>query len=111
MMEDMEKDNYYFREGGELGDQDFLWNMRMATGRHMEDRLIRFAASDHDPVVNRLIGMGISGRPQFTPSLEAGHEMAEAMGHTSAIAERLLTRIEKVEAKVRLPSLMSFHWC
>jgi hypothetical protein len=92
--------NDWFRDAGEdLHLSDFVFLARMQTARRMSQRVSRFP--QRDLVLERLLAEGTFDRVRDNP-LHAGE--AFAMNHASAMVNRLLMRVEKLEDDVSLSS-------
>jgi hypothetical protein len=78
-----------------LYQRDFIFHARMQTARRLEDRTTRIP--DRDRVLERLLEEGTFDRQ--APDAPNPSE-ALVMGHSSAMVQRLLMRIEHLEAKV-----------
>jgi hypothetical protein len=89
--------DWFHWPGYELHQRDFIWLARMQTARRLLDRRERLMPR-RDPVLDRLLEEGTfdrNGDPDTPNSFEEF-----AMGHSSAMANRLLMRIESLEAEV-----------
>jgi hypothetical protein len=88
--------NDWFRDAGEdLHLSDFVFLARMQTARRMSQRVSRFP--QRDLVLERLLAEGTFDRVRDNP-LHAGE--AFAMNHASAMVNRILMRVEKLEDDV-----------
>ena len=87
---------WYQDTGPELHLSDFVFLTRMQTARRISERTTRIPS--RDLVLERLLAEGTFDRRDTTP-LHAGE--AFAMNHASAMTQRLLMRIEVIEADVR----------
>jgi hypothetical protein len=90
-------DEWFHWPGNELHLRDFVWLARMQTARRLLDRTRR-SIPNRDPVLDRLLEDGTFDRNGETDAPNSAEEMA--MGHSSAMANRLLMRIESLEAEV-----------
>jgi hypothetical protein len=95
-------DDWFHYPGYELHLRDFVWLARMQTARHLFDRTCR-SIPNRDPVLDRLLEEGTFDRNSETDAPNQFEEFA--MGHSSAMANRLLMRIESLEAEVRVACL------
>ena len=86
---------WYQDTGPELHLSNFIFLTHMQTARRISERTTRIPSQDL--VLERLLAEGTFDRRDTTP-LHAGE--AFAMNHASAMAQRLLMRIEVVEADV-----------
>ena len=87
--------NWYHDEGQDLHQRDFLFLAWMQTARRMQQWVERFP--DRDRVLERLMEEGTFDRRD--PDMPDAREEL-AMAHSSAMVQRLLMRIEKVEREV-----------
>ena len=88
--------NWYHDKGQDLHQRDFLFLARMQTACRMQQRVERFP--DRDRVLERLMEEGTFDRRD--PDMPVAREEL-AMAHSSAMVQRLLMRIERVEQEVR----------
>jgi hypothetical protein len=95
---DASGDDWFHWPGYELHLRDFVWLARMQTARRLLDRTRR-SIPHRDPVLDRLLEEGTFDRNADTDTPNQFEEFA--MGHASAMANRLLMRIESLEAEVR----------
>lgn len=92
---DAEGDDWFQDTGPELHLSDFILLSRMQTARRMSQRADRFPGRDQ--VLDRLMMEGIFDRREpNTP--HAGEEFA--MQHATSMVQRLLMRVERLEAEV-----------
>jgi hypothetical protein len=96
-------DDWFHWPGYELHLRDFVWLARMQTARCLLDRT-RQSVPNRDPVLDRLLEDGTFDRNGDT---DTPNSYEFAMGHASAMANRLLMRIESLEAEVHVP--VSLH--
>ena len=92
---DREGNNWYRDQFNDLYLGDFIWASAMVTMRKQEERRRRF--EDRDRVLESLIDWGI--RDRVEPNLKDVSQ-ERAMRHSSSMVQRLLVRIENLEAKV-----------
>ena len=87
--------NWYHDEGQDLHQHNFIFLAWMQTARRMQQRAERFPDRDH--VLERLMEEGtFDHRDPDVPDVR--EELA--MAHSSAMAQRLLMRVEKLEKQV-----------
>ena len=79
---------------GDCYNDDALWGFAIATSR---EQFLRQMDPREDEVLQNLINMGVFNWED--PDIE-GHESHRSMRHSSAMASRLLKRIETLETKV-----------
>jgi hypothetical protein len=89
--------DWFHWPGQELHLRDFVWLARMQTARRLRDRMER-TILHRDPVLDRLLEEGTFDRNGEIDTPNSYEELA--MGHSSAMANRLLMRIESLEAEV-----------
>ena len=87
--------SWYHNEGQDLHQRDFLFLARIQTARRMQQRVERFP--DRDRVLERLMEEGTFDRRD--PNMPDVREEL-AMAHSSAMVQRLLMRIERIEREV-----------
>ena len=87
--------NWYHDEGQDLHQCDFLFLARMQTAHRMQQRVERFP--DRDRVLERLMEEGTFDH--CNPDMPDTREEL-AMAHSSAMVQRLLMHIERVEREV-----------
>jgi hypothetical protein len=92
-------DDWFHYPGYELHLRDFVWLTRMQTARRLLDRTRR-SIPNRDPVLDRLLEEGTFDRNGETDAPNQFEEFA--MGHSSAMANRLLMCIESLEVEVRV---------
>jgi hypothetical protein len=86
---------WYHDEANELHQRDFIWYARMQSARRMDERARRFPG--RDKVLDRLMEEGIFDRT--SPDVpNTAEEMA--MSYAASMVQRLLMRIESLEAEV-----------
>jgi hypothetical protein len=88
--------------GYELHLRDVVWLARMQTACHLLDRTCR-SISNRDPVLDQLLEDGTFDCNGYIDTPNLFEEFA--MGHSSVMANRLLMRIESLEAEVRVSCL------
>ena len=102
-MEQVDSPSYdwYHDEGQDLHQRDFIFLARMQTACRMQQRVEQFP--DRDRVLEPLMEEGTFDRRD--PAVPDVREEL-AMAHSSAMAQRLLMRVEKLTlgARVHLPS-------
>ena len=102
---DMEGEEWYSSAGEDLYLKDFIFQARMQTARHATQRWERFPRRDR--VLDCLIEEGTFD----CQSLDAPDARKElAMSHSAAMVQRLLMRIECLEADVHQQTCSSRIW-
>ena len=92
---DVEGEEWYSSAGEDLYLKDFILQARMQTARRAAQRWEHFPC--HNCILNHLIEEGTFDR-QSPDSPDACEELA--MSHSAAMVQRLLMRIERLEANV-----------
>src|SRR5882762_4615853 len=87
---------WYHDAAHDLHLRDFVFHTRMQTARRVQERTQRFP--DRDMVLEQLIAEGTFDRVE--PNTPDVHEEM-AMNHSSAMAQRLLMRVENLKPQVR----------
>ena len=93
--------NWYYDEGQDIYQRDFIFLARMQTAHHMQQRVERFP--DQDRVLERLMEEGTFDRRNPDVS-DVWEELA--MAHSLAIVQRLLMHVERIEKEVSGGSLV-----
>ena len=88
-------DTWYLHAGNDLFLRDLVFQARMQTGRRLTDRTTRFPQRDR--VLERLLVEGTFDRED--PDIPDSREEL-AMNYLAALVQRLLMRIESLEADV-----------
>ena len=93
--------DWYHDEGQDLHQRDFIFLARMQMAHRMQQRAERFP--DQDRVLECLMEEGtFDHRDPDVP--DAREELA--MAHSSAMAQRLLMRVERIEREVSISPLV-----
>ena len=93
--------NWYHDEGQDLHQCNFIFLSWMQMARHMQQRVERFP--DRDRVLEHLMEDGMFDH--HDPNVPDIREEL-AMAHSSAMVQRLLMRIERIEKEVSGGSLV-----
>jgi hypothetical protein len=91
-IDDHSTDRWYWHEGDDLYFRDFLYQARMQTAHRLSQRVTRYPTRDR--ILERLMVEGTFDREDM---LSAD---ALAMQHSSAMCQRLLMRVERLEDQV-----------